>query len=257
MSSSTRVRKYLLSICLTLSCTAPANAQTKAWADVNFGVAQSNAKEATFTFTEPLFLETAALAAVYPKPSTGSSFDFGAGYMFAPKFGIGFSVAGSSHQDSVSLGISVPHPFFFNDSAIDGSTTAGKLQRTEGAVHVQMMVVPYQTSRVRFRVFGGPSFFRYKANMVQDIEFSQVAPAFSSLNLVSITGFQSVDAKGSGWGFHVGGDASWFFSKVVGVGGVARYSRGKVTLDREPLSEVAQDITVGGFQAGGGLRLRF
>ena len=48
-----------------------------------------------------------------------------------------------------------------------------------------------------------------------------------------------------------------FFTRVVGLGAFARYSRGTVSLDPEPMSEVAQDVRVGGFQTGGGLRLRF
>jgi hypothetical protein len=57
-------------------------------------------------------------------------------------------------------------------------------------------------------------------------------------------------------GAHIGGDMSYFFSRVVGVGGFARYSRPKVSV-LEPMSEEFQDIPLGGFQTGGGLRLRF
>ncbi len=72
---------------------------------------------------------------------------------------------------------------------------------------------------------------------------------------MEITGYDSVKTEGTGWGFNVGGDASYFL-RVVGVGGFARYGSGKVTI-AEPMSETEQDVTVGGFQTGGGLRLRF
>jgi hypothetical protein len=54
----------------------------------------------------------------------------------------------------------------------------------------------------------------------------------------------------------VGADASVFFTRVVGIGGFVRYSRGTIEVD-EPLSEMPQDVTVGGLRVGGGLRLRF
>lgn len=248
-----------IAVCVVAVCLARvAEAQDqRVWVDVNVGVAASAASEESFSFSGPLFGETSALAASYPKPSTGAAFDVGAGYMFAPRVGVGISFSGAAHDDEIGLGISVPHPFFFNASATDGSVTSDKLTRTEGATHLQVMVVPLHTDRLRVRVFGGPSFFRYKADMVQDIEFSQVASLLSRANTVTITGYQSEEAKANGWGIHGGADVSWFFSRVVGVGGFARYARGSVSLDVEPLSEEQQDITVGGLQAGGGLRLRF
>jgi hypothetical protein len=84
------------------------------------------------------------------------------------------------------------------------------------------------------RVFGGPSFFRLKADMVQDIEFDQAASIFSRANFVSITGYDQIEVEGSGIGFHAGADMSVFFARVVGLGAFARCSRGTVSVDPEP-----------------------
>jgi hypothetical protein len=229
----------------------------RGWFDVNMGAAVSGAPKGTFTFVAPLFQETTALASSYPKPSTGVDFDFGGGYMFSPRAGIGMSLTGTAHEDGVGLGITVPHPYFFNASDTDGAPTKDKLTRTEGAAHIQVMLVPTHSENLRLRVFGGPSYFRYKADMVQDVEYSQLAFQFSRLNSVVITGYNAEKVEGTGWGFHGGADVSWFFSRFVGVGGFARYARGSVSLDPEPLSEEQHDVTVGGFQSGGGLRFRF
>jgi hypothetical protein len=204
-----------------------------------------------------MFQETLALASAYPKPSTGVDFDFGGGYMFTAQVGVGVSFTGTAHEDGAGLGVTVPHPYFFNASDTDGVPTSDKLLRTEGATHVQVMLVPMHSANLRLRVFGGPSYFRYKADMVQDVEYSQLAFPFSRANAVVITGYNAEKAEGTGWGFHGGADVSWFFSRIVGLGGFARYSRGSVSLDREPLSEAQQDIRVGGLQSGGGVRLRF
>ena len=203
-----------------------------------------------------LFSEPAALAAAYPKPSRGAEFDFGGGYMFNERIGLGVSFTGTAHEDAVELGATIPHPFFFNRSTIASGVTGRDLTRTEGGAHIQAMFVPLQTPRLRVRLFGGPTFFRFNAEMVRDIEFRQTALPFSAANLVTITGFEAVDVEGTGWGAHVGGDVSVFFTRIFGVGGFARVSRGTVSVD-DPMSEQSQDRNVGGVQFGGGVRFRF
>jgi hypothetical protein len=232
------------------------DAPARGWIDINFGASMSGADAETFVFGDTLFSEPFGLAAAYGKPPRGAEFDFGGGVMLSSSFGLGINFSGTTHEDTVGLAINVPHPFFFNSSAIDGNVTSEELARTEGAANFQAMFVPVNSSAMRVRLFGGPSFFRYRADMVRDIQFDQFAPIFSSLNVVEITGYEAVEAEGSGWGFHVGADASYFFSRIVGVGGFVRYGNGTVSVD-EPMSEQRQDIKVGGFQSGGGLRLRF
>jgi Outer membrane protein beta-barrel domain len=241
-------------------CAVPAAAQTsreeRGWVDVNVGIAASGAGEETFTFAYPAFSETLEMASYYAKPSRGADFDFGGGYMFNPKFGLGVSFSGTAHEDSAGLAVSVPHPFFFNASGLDAGVS-DVLLRTESAAHIQAMIVPIHSDRFRLRVFGGPSIFRVKADMVGDIDYSQFASIFSRSNSVSILSTTNVETAGTGFGFHGGADASWFFTRVVGIGGFARYSHGNATLSPEPMSLADQDIKVGGFQTGGGLRLRF
>jgi hypothetical protein len=252
------VRKLVLCVVGVLIVSTPTFAQDqKVWIDVNFGVAASVADDAAFAFTGPLCGEPLVLASAYPKPSTGAEFDFGGGYMFTPRIGLGISFTGQAHKDTAGLAITVPHPFFFNSSDTDAAETQEELERAEGGAHISAMLAPLHTESLRVRLFGGPTWFRYKADLIQGIRSSQVASPFSRANTVIITGYDAVETEGTGWGFHVGGDVSWFFTRVVGIGGFVRFSRGSVTLEPEPMSETAQDVTVGGAQGGGGLRLRF
>ena len=60
------------------------------------------------------------------------------------------------------------------------------------------------------------------------------------------------------WGFHAGGDVTYFFSRVFGIGGFARMSRGEVTIvDDDIPADGPVDVKLGGFQGGLGLRFRF
>lgn len=230
--------------------------QERGWLDVNLGAAWSGDQANGFTWLGVLYREPLALAAYYPEPPVGASFDIGGGVMINRTLGVGASLMGTAHEEIVGLGATVPHPFFFDATALASGATDEKLMRTEGSLNLQAMVVAYQSRRLRVRTFGGPSYFRYEADMVRDLSFSQTAFPFNRNQVVSISGYESASTEGTGWGWHVGGDVSVFFTRVFGLGGFARFSRGTVEID-EPLSESRADVRVGGVQAGGGIRLRF
>lgn len=239
---------------------APALAQDepKSWIDVNLGVATSAQGDVTTSFAGPIFGEPAALAAAYGQPSRGADFDFGGGYMFSQKVGFGVTVSGTAHvDDTAGLAVSIPHPFFFNASDTDSGVTEPTLKRAEGALHMQLVAQPLAAGGpVQLRLFGGPSYFRVKQDLVADISFLQFAPSFSRTNVVTIDEWKREETEGNAWGFHAGADVSFFFSRVVGVGGMIRFSRASVGLF-DPLSEQDVDFKAGGVQAGGGVRLRF
>jgi hypothetical protein len=230
------------------------NSPARGWVDVNIGLAASGAEGQTYAWVGLLYSEPLTMASSYSRPSTAADLDFGAGYMFNPMVGAGLSFVGTAHKDRTALAIEVPHPYYSDSATIAESTTS--LTRTESATNFQIMVAALDTPRTRFRFFAGPTYFQLKADMVQDIGYSQVASASSSTNVVTITGYNVAKGKGSGWGFHAGADVSYFFSRVAGVGAFGRVSRGTLTID-EPLSETAVDVRVGGLQIGAGLRLRF
>jgi hypothetical protein len=161
--------------------------------------------------------------------------------MFTPQVGLGVSLTGTAHKDRAGLGAGIGNIVLASDAT-------DELMRTEAAFNIQAMLVPFDSNNLRVRVFGGPSYFRYEADMVYDFSFN-LAGGF-------VTDYDLIKTDGQGWGAHIGGDMSYFFSHVVGVGGFARYSRAKVSVV-EPMSEEFQDIMLGGFQTGGGLRLRF
>jgi hypothetical protein len=236
----------------------PAVAQDqKAWIDVNIGSAQSSQGSVATGLQTGMFSEIASFVSVYPKPTRGGDFDLGGGYMFTPRLGAGVSISGTAHKDHVGLGATIPHPVFFNAAAVASGATTDALQRKEGAVHMQLMVNATPASdRYRVRVFTGPSYFRLKQDAVSAIEYLQSASLLSTANNVEITGYNGGSIEGGAWGFHAGISGDYFFHRIVGVGGMVRYSRATLTAV-DPLGANATDFTVGGAQVGGGLRLKF
>lgn len=237
--------------------TAVTTRDNKVWVDVNLGAAQSAQGTQAFSFSTILFREPAAFASAYGKPSRGADVDFGGGYMFTPMFGVGLSVTGTSDKNAAGLGATIPHPLIFNAAATGAGVTSTELARTEGALNIQFAVVPpLANDRVAVRLFAGPTYFRLKRQMVEDVRYTQQFGVFTTTNIISITGFDGREVEGTGWGFHGGADVGVFFSRYAGVGGTVRVSRGSVDV-AEPLSENQARMTTGGMQFAGGLRMRF
>jgi hypothetical protein len=232
----------------------------RGWIDVNFGIAMAAEDTFSMAATGELFQEPANFGAEYSLPR-GASFDFGGGVMITPVVGVGVSFSGTAHEDTALLRARIPHPVIANVYATDDAQTDEVLQRVEGGVNIQAMIVAVQSQHFRFRVFGGPTFFRVQQDAVTDIRYNQVFRILPAANAIEITEFDSERVEGTGWGFHGGADASYFFNRIIGVGGFARFSRGSVDLEDTLATAIGDDAVVsvkaGGFQIGGGLRLKF
>lgn len=231
----------------------------RGWLDVNIGAASSAQKSVdTETNIPDGEGEFETYRVGYNSP-TGGSFDFGGGFMFTPVLGFGVQFTGTAHQGTADLSIRIPHPFFFNAHATDDAFTDEKLERVEGAVNLSLVAaVPSANNNVSFRVYGGPTYFRLEADAVNNIRYFHQFGIFTSVNSVEITAWDSEKVEETVWGFHVGADLRYFFSRHFGIGGFARVSRGTVTFSPEEFAvDENLDVKVGGFQAGGGLRIRF
>ena len=232
----------------------------KIWIDVNLGGTQSAQGAQAFTFATTISRETATFASAYRQPSRGMDLDFGGGYMFTPMLGFGLSITRTGDQNAAGLVATIPHPTIFNAASTGAGVTSTELERAEGALNLQLAVVPRMgrvlSDRTTLRVFAGPTYFRLSRQMVDLVRYTQQFALLTSLNVVSIAGSDARVVEGAGWGFHAGADVGYFFSRRAGVGGTLRLSRGSVEM-AEPLSGKPSKMTTGGVQFGGGLRLRF
>ena len=95
------------------------------------------------------------------------------------------------------------------------------------------------------RLYGGPTYFSVSQDLISS----------------SLSG-EPTTASTSAWGYHVGGDFGYFFTKHIGLGGGVRYSGATVTIpdtakDRFSSEGHTQDVRVGGSSLAFGLRVRF
>ena len=222
--------------------------QSKVFVDVAiFGVADSLAHARQFSVPFVIFGENASMAADYPEPgrATGIPLDLGGGLMVTRLLGVGAAMSRTTYEHVVSLSATVPHPFYFGRPASATGVNDAALSARERALHMFVTFVPIRRDRVELRVVGGPSFFWYSANMVETVLYAQSYGETTPSNSVAITGSATRDISGSGMGFHVGGDFTYFVHRLVGIGIGTRYSQGVVSLDREPLTQLNQEFRVG------------
>jgi outer membrane protein with beta-barrel domain len=193
--------------------------------------------------------ETATYSGTYNvKP--GPAFTISGSGRVTRVFAVGIGVSRYSRVTPIAVSASIPHPFFFNRPRTLSDTVNGN--REELAVHVQARaLLPLNSRRMQAAVYAGPSFFSVKQDVLTRVGFAEAYPYDA---ITSAPGQMSKVSK-SKVGFNAGADIAYFFTRQVGVGGTAQYAG--TTIQAPSAGGDNVDMKVGGFQVGGGLRLRF
>jgi len=252
----------LLSVCLTFALCGAAEAQTRTpprpapsqlpainervffSAGVLF---QVNANDFTDTATIRRNAENGSLETSYDV-NGGLAFDVSGAYLVTKSLAIGVGLTLFSTSTTTTIDAQVPHPFFFNQPRSVTGEFDG--DRKETAVHVQVKWLVPVSNKMLVTIFGGPSFFKVEQDIVNDFEYSESYPFDTATFTRAVAAKQSESAIG----VNVGGDVAYYFSPNVGVGGMAQYSGATVEMT---LPSGTGDVKAGGFQVGGGIRLRF
>lgn len=165
--------------------------------------------------------------------------------------GLGFTwrLKSSSGSDVTA---SIPHPLYAGEPR-KASTNVSPLENYERAIHVTAGWAFDQMGSMHLRVFGGPSFFGVKQDVVTAISVQEGSAPFNTVTisgatLTRLTEFGAV-------GYNVGVDGSYMFNPRVGFGILARFSGATVNLSDPSGIEMAVDA--GGFDVGVGVRFRF
>jgi hypothetical protein len=221
----------------------------KAFVSVNFGI-QVGDNDLDRTSTFDLYDETATVD-IQQTINNGAFFDVSAAYKVRGNLGVGLAYDFVSNSGDGSVSGSLPHPQFF-DQPRTFTASADDLGHSEHAFHFQAVwFVPF-TDKVDFAISGGPSVFNAKQELIRGVTFSEVPPNFTSVTIDSV---EVVALRDTGWGFNLGADMTYALTPSIGVGALVRYSYGTVGFDVSDTETT--DVTVGGFQIGGGVRFKF
>ncbi|NOT28170.1 MAG: hypothetical protein HOP16_18975 [Acidobacteria bacterium] len=208
-----------------------------------------------YTFTRTLFGEPATAATAYPELGNAQSVDVNVAVLLGAQLGLGIRPLRIRFDSPVGLAVRIPHPTLTNRFGSDQDATESYRVRSETILDFSA-IYSYNQPAWRIAVFGGPTYFRLTQDMVSAINYSQFFNLVGT-NTINITTYQHNEVKDSTIGFNAGADASWFFTRHVGVGGGIRFNYGTVQLDEEPLSRVPVDLRVGSTTFVGGARFRF
>jgi len=234
----------VLGLCL-LALPTLATAQTMQWTDkgfvtIDFG-AQVGSHNLDTTSTFPLYDEQATVSSTQ-KVSGGGFFDVGAAYrVWGQNLLAGVTISHTSSDSDVAITGSIPDPLFF-DRPRSISSTVPDANHSETAIHIDAIWMIPVANKIDVGVFAGPTIFLVNQDSISKLDVTEPGPTVTApLDEVSKTTA----------GINFGVDVQYMIAKRWGVGGVARYSWGSVSI---PGSD---KLTVGGFQIGAGARLRF
>ena len=255
------MRSIFAALAVVTLFAAPAAAQApqtfapeqKAFASVNFGF-EGLKQDVTQTAEFPLYDETATWTAPHAVKGT-PTFDIGGGYYVRRNVAVGLAYTmRSKHQRDVTVSANVPSPIF-TDALRTATGDARGLEHSEQAVHLQALWRVPVLVEFDVHVFGGPTFFRVKDELINTVSINEADGNFSSINVGDI-GVSS--QSHSSLGFNLGVDTRYMLMRNVGVGAMLRYSRGTVDLTNAP-GTTPEKLTIdaGGLEIGAGLRFRF
>jgi opacity protein-like surface antigen len=203
------------------------------------------ARQSTF----PLYDENAVVD-IQQTINNGFFFELGGSYKLTKEFGVGLAWGFLTNAGEGRVSGSLPHPILF-DQPRSFDASVDDLKHSENSFHFQAVYFMPFTDKVDFMFSGGPSLFVVKQALIRSVLFSETPP-FTSVTIDSV---DIVEPKDSAWGFHLGADMIYAVTPSIGVGALVRYSRGTVEFN---LSDTqTADVKAGGFQLGGGVRLKF
>jgi hypothetical protein len=234
-----------LSLALCAAVVPKAHAQMtwtdKAFVNVTVG-GQAGSHTVATSATFDLYDEQGTLSSSQ-KVKGGGLFDVSGGYKVRKNLaaGIGFSRMASKADAAITA--SVPDPRVF-DQLRAVSATAPGMKHSENAIHLFGTYMMPVTDKIDVGFSAGPSIFMVKQTLPTGLTVTEPGPAVSQIT--------TEKSSKTTAGVNIGVDVTYLVSKRWGVGGLARYTWGSVDL-----KNATDKLTVGGFQIGAGVRLRF
>jgi hypothetical protein len=242
-------------ICIVAMLSAPASALSgqrpgspKAVIEVD-GVYHATSQTIVDTISPRINVETGSMTST-SDVDAGPAFRGAVGVRLWRQLGAGVSVAMYSSPIANAVTASIPHPFVFG-SARQIQGAADGMQRDERSVALELRAFLPLSSRLLLSFAGGPAWTSVEHDTVTDIRYAESYP-YDAATFTSATVSRESQSK---VGIAASAGFAYFFSRQFGVGASARFSGGKVALSS--LGNGTIESKIGGFDIGGGLRVRF
>jgi opacity protein-like surface antigen len=233
-------------ICLAACAFAsPASAQMT-WTDKGFVNANVGFQLGSQDFTVATPFE------IYNEPGTvtstmdvkgGGFFDVSAGYKVWRNLAVGIGYTFTDGSTDAAVTASVPDPLFFDQPRTVTATGSG-VGHTEQQIHLTGTWMIPVTDKIDVGLAFGPTIFSVKQDIPNGVDVTEPGPTVTRVNAGSV--------DETAVGIHLGVDVTYLITPRIGVGGLARYTRGSVEVEN-----ASENLKAGGFQIGAGVRFRF
>lgn len=228
---------------------APAAEAQMTWTDqgfVNVNVGVQGGSRSLDTSTEfTIYDETGSLTTTQDVGG-GAFFDVSGGYKVWRNLAVGVGFSRVSSEADVTVQASVPDPVVF-DRPRSASASVSGAQYSEVAVHLSGTWMMPVTDKVDVGFAFGPTIFLVSQDLPSALTAGDIGEPGPTIRQVSLTSVDNTTV-----GVHFGLDATYLVTPRIGAGVLIRYSVGSADLDG-----ATDSLTVGGFQIGGGVRVRF
>ena len=232
----------MLALGLLSGFALPAQAQMawtdKGYAAIDFG-GQFAAKGFDGQAVFPLYEEDATVQTSQDGKSA-PMYDIRAGYKVWRNLAVGVGFSWASRSSDAALVATLPDPGVF-DSPRTVNVDAPGLKHSESALHISGTWMIPVTDKIDVGLVGGPTVFFLSKEVASPLTVTEPGPVVT---------VDPTEESETGVGLHIGVDLQYMLNKRYGVGGLARYTWGKADV-------TGGEVTMGGFQLGGGLRVRF
>ena len=229
--------------------TTPTEWRDRAFLNVNLGF-QMTDRPFDEAVTPIIYGERASVAATHPVAGKRLTLDIGGGVRLWRSLGVGGALTKFSSEETSTVVARVPHPTLFNQPRL--ASKDAPFNRKESAIHIDAVYVKPITPRVDVMVAGGPSILTVTQDLLQRIDVAEGGPPFTTVGIGNVA---KTTRDVRTYGFHVGGDVTWFVTPLVGIGVGVRYVMASLSTTLTD-GTTPIDIDAGGLQIGWGARIR-
>ncbi|MCP2619698.1 hypothetical protein NLC35_00405 [Candidatus Aminicenantes bacterium AC-334-K16] len=199
------------------------------------------------SWTDTIYYETASSNLNY-KVGKGAPITLSLGYRFSQSFGMELGADIHSRKFDVIYSSSIPHPLLFNTPRTGEGSGAYSLNENTIFLNVSFLaMMPW----FGLEVFAGPAYIMAEAEIISSMSFSESYP-YDEIILSAGTTKVSRNV----FSFNGGLRVMFFLNNSFALYGDARYIGGKALFEADP-GVPGPEITLGGFRAGGGLKILF
>jgi hypothetical protein len=173
----------------------------------------------------------------------GGFFDISGGYKLWRNMAVGIGITHAGSKSDLAVNASIPDPLVF-DQPRSVTVTLPDAKHSETAINLSGTWMMPVTDKIDVGYVFGPTIFMASQDLPGVPTISEPGPSITNLPR------QSTDKTTVG--IHFGVDATYLVTPRYGVGLLVRYSWGSADF-----AGAGDSVTLGGFQVGAGLRVRF